>query len=244
MYHGGATGCPMAFFQPDRWLAEFAEMEQGAQNWLDQTAGHLAAPMVPDTPLRMAAYGSPLADLFNSVQLEATGAQISVTSLANDPAGLPRTVRRRDILNAYPYANTLVVKRVTGAVLRQAMERSAEYFARNADGSLCVSDAFLKPKVEHYNYDYYAGVRYAFDCSRPVGSRVAELSINGKNVADTDVFTVCLSSYRASGTGGYDCYVDCPVLKEIGTEMSDLLLDFFREHGEPLPLVRGDYRVF
>lgn len=227
-----------------RWLAEFAEMEQGAQNWLDQTAGHLAAPMVPDTPLRMAAYGSPLADLFNSVQLEATGAQISVTSLANDPAGLPQTVRRRDILNAYPYANTLVVKRVTGAVLRQAMERSAEYFARNADGSLCVSDAFLKPKVEHYNYDYYAGVRYAFDCSRPVGSRVVELSINGKNVADTDVFTVCLSSYRASGTGGYECYVDCPVLKEIGTEMSDLLLDFFREHGEPLPLVRGDYRVF
>ena len=228
----------------ERWLAEFAEMEQGAQNWLDQPAGHLAAPMIPDTPLRMAAYGSPLADLFNSVQLEATGAQISVTSLANDPAGLPQTVRRRDILNAYPYANTLVVKRITGAVLRQAMERSAEYFARNADGGLCVSDAFLKPKVEHYNYDYYAGVHYAFDCSRPVGSRVVELSMDGKDIADTDVFTACLSSYRASGTGGYDGYVDCPVLKEIGTEMSDLLLDFFREHRDTLPLVRGDYRVF
>ena len=226
------------------WLAEFAGMEQGAQNWLDQVAGHLSRPITPDTPLRMAAEGSPLADLFNSVQLEATGAQISVTSLANDPAGLPRTVRRRDILNAYPYANTLVVKRVTGAVLRQAMERSAEYFARNADGSLCVSDAFLKPKIEHYNYDYYAGVRYAFDCSRPVGSRVAELRVNGKAVSDTDVFTVCLSSYRASGTGGYDCYTGCPVLKEIGTEMSDLLLDFFRKHGDTLPLTHGDYRVY
>ena len=41
-------------------------------------------------------------------------------------------------------------------------------------------------------------------------------------VADEDVFTACLSSYRASGTGGYDCYSGCPVLREIGTEMSDL----------------------
>ncbi len=78
----------------------------------------------------MAAYGNPLADLFNTVQLLASGAQISVTSLANDPAGLPQTVRRRDILNAYPYTNTLTVMQITGAVLRRAMERSAEYFTR------------------------------------------------------------------------------------------------------------------
>ena len=57
----------------------------------------------------------------------------------------------------------------TGAVLRRAMERSAEYFTRNEDGTLCISDAFLKPKVEHYNYDYYAGVHYVFDCSRQIG---------------------------------------------------------------------------
>lgn len=226
------------------WLAEFSGMEQGARDWLDQVVGHLPTPMVPDTPVRMAADGSPLAELFNTVQLAASGAQISVTSLANDPAGLPRTVRRRDILNAYPYANTLAVLRVTGGVLRRAMERSAEYFSRDPEGTLRVSADFLQPKVEHYNYDYYAGVHYVFDCSRPKGSRVVELSVDGKAVADTDSFTVCLSSYRASGTGGYDCYVGCPVLREIGTEMSDLLLDYFREHSGPLPLCRGDYRVF
>lgn len=227
-----------------RWLTEFAEMEHGAQDWLDQVVGHLPAPMTPDTPVRMAAKGSRLADLFNTVQLAASGAQISVTSLANDAAGLPQIVRRQDILNAYPYSNTLTVMRITGAILRRAMERSGEYFSRSQDGTLCVSDEFLKPKVEHYNYDYYAGVHYAFDCSRPKGSRVVELCVDGKPVADTDVFTACLSSYRASGTGGYDCYVGCPVLREIGTEMSDLLLDYFREHGDSLPLIHGDYRVF
>ena len=226
------------------WLAEFADMERGAQNWLDQVVGHLETPMTPDTPLHMAAEGTALADLFNTVQLAASGAQFSVTSLANDAAGLPQTVRRRDILNAYPYTNTLTVLEITGAVLRRAMERSAEYFTRNPDGSLRVSDCFLEPKVEHYNYDYYAGVTYAYDITRPVGERVVELKANGKPVQDTDVFTACLSSYRASGTGGYDCYVGCPVVREIGTEMSDLLLDYFKRYGGALPLVRGNFRVF
>ena len=226
------------------WLREFSEMERGAQDWLDQVVGHLDAPMTPDTPLRMAANGILLADLFNTVQLAASGAQISVTSLANDAAGLPQTVRRRDILNAYPYTNTLTVLQITGAVLRRAMERSAEYFTRRADGMLDISDAFLKPKVEHYNYDYYAGVSYAYDITKPVGKRVAELTVNGAPVKDTDVFTACLSSYRASGTGGYDCYVGCPVVREIGTEMSDLLLDYFRQYGGDIPLTRGSFRVF
>ena len=146
-------------------------------------------------------------------------------------------------MNAYPYTNTLTVLQITCAVLRRAMERSAEYFTRRADGMLDISDAFLKPKVEHYNYDYYAGVHYVFDCSRPVGSLVTELSVNGRPVADGDIFTACLSSYRASGTGGYDCYVGCPVLREIGTEMSDLLLDFFKAYDQKLPITHCEFRV-
>ena len=72
------------------WLAEFAEMEHGAQGWLDQVVGHLPRPLLPDTPLRMAAEGSGLPDLFNAVQLWASGAQLSAASLANDVAGLPQ----------------------------------------------------------------------------------------------------------------------------------------------------------
>lgn len=225
-------------------LAEFADLERGAQNWLDQVVGDLEKPMVPDTPLNMAANGTPLADLFNTVQFERSGAQISVTSLANDAAGIPQTVHRRDILNAYPYTNTLVVLKITGAILRQAMERSAEYFTKNDDGSLRVSDCFIKPKVEHYNYDYYAGVSYAYDISKPVGQRVVKLDFNGEPVKDTDEFTACLSSYRASGTGGYDCYVGCPVVLEDSTEMTDMLLDYFKRYGGDIPLRHSDFSVF
>ena len=69
------------------WLDEFAGMERGAQDWLDQVVGHLPQPLMPDTPLHMAAGGSGLPDLFNAVQLWASGAQLSASSLANDAAG-------------------------------------------------------------------------------------------------------------------------------------------------------------
>ena len=106
-----------------------------------------------------------------------------------------------------------------------------------------MSDCFLEPKVEHYNYDYYMGVSYTYDISRPVGQRVAAMTVQGKPVADTDVFAICLNSYRASGTGGYDCYVGCPVVREIGTEMSDLILDYFKQYGDAMPERRGDFQV-
>ena len=77
--------------------------------------------------------GSALAD-FNTVQLRWRAAQFR-SRACQRRGGLLQTVRRRDILNAYPYTNTLTVLEITGA-LRRAMERSVEYFTRNADGSL------------------------------------------------------------------------------------------------------------
>lgn len=213
-------------------LKRFDNLEKGAQTWLDTVVGHLDRPLLPAPPLVMAAEGNDLADLFNEVQLACSGAQLTSSSLANEAAGLPRIVRRRDVLTAYPYTNTLKVLRVTGAVLRKSMERSAEYFAVDADGTLCVADTFLKPKIEHYNYDYFAGVDYAIDVSKPVGQRIVKLTYQGKDVKDDDEFTMCLNSYRASGAGGYPDYPQCQVVQEINVEMADLILDFFKQNPE------------
>lgn len=155
----------------------------------------------------------------------------------------PRPCAARDLLIAYPYTNTLAVLEITGKVLKAALERSAEYFSRGEDGRLCVSDVFLRPKVEHYNYDYYAGVSYVYDISRPVGERVTSMRVNGQDVREEDTFTICLNSYRASGTGGYDFYVGCPVVREIGTEMADLILDCFKEFKGNIPAMQSDFRV-
>lgn len=214
-------------------LTRFEQAEEGAQTWLDAVVGHLDEPLSPADHLTMAKEGNDLVDFFQTVQKTISGAQISVTSLANEIAGMPKVVRRRDVLAAYPYANTLAVLEVTGAVLRKAVERSAEYFATDPEGNLCISDKFLIPKIEHYNYDYYMGIDIALDLNRPEGTRVTKLSYAGADIQNTDKFTLCLNSYRASGAGGYEFYADCPVVKEINIEMADLILEFFKHNAHP-----------
>ncbi len=63
---------------------------------------------------------------------------------------------------------------VDETVMKKALERCAEYFTVE-NGKVRVSDVFLKPKVEHYNYDFFAGISCEFDLRRPVGDRVTKL---------------------------------------------------------------------
>ena len=228
----------------DSLLHEFSDMECGAQDWLDVIVGYLSQSLAPADPLTMAREGNALADFFNLVQLSSTKAQLSASSLANELAGLPQIVHRRDVLTAYPYTNTVTVLKVSGAVLRRAIERSAEYFDRDQSGRVCISERFLKPKVEHYNYDYYCGVQYEIDVSRPIGDRVTKLLYQGKEVRDTDEFSLCLNSYRASGAGGYDFYTDCPVISEGGTEMADLILEYFHQHPDTSIQPQKNFSVY
>ncbi|MDR0840259.1 MAG: bifunctional metallophosphatase/5'-nucleotidase [Christensenellaceae bacterium] len=230
-----AGPCPLALQEA------FAPVEARVQAWLDAPVGSLPLALLPESRLRMAAYGSPIADFFNQVQLHYSGAQLSAVSLANEVNGFAQRVTRRDVIASYPYANTLVVLRVSGAVLRAALERSAEYFTLDASGQAAISPAFLHPKLEHYNYDFFVGAAYKFDIQKPLGQRVTGLCVGGRPVQASDSFTLCLNSYRACGSGGYPMYEGCPRLREINIEMSELILRYFEEHPavELMPMQKG-----
>jgi len=218
---------PQSPFKLNPALGQFAHLEAKLQEWLDVIVGELPEPLSVGERVEMALKGSPLADLFNRLQLIYSGAEISATSLANDAKGLPRTIRRRDLFAAYPYANTFVVLEITGEKLRGAVERSASYLSINEEGELEVDHTFLKPKVEHYNYDFYAGIEKEIDYNYPMGSRVQSLKYKGVEVKGEDQFTICINDYRASGAGGYGMYPKCKVIKEVRVEMIEMLLDYF-----------------
>jgi len=198
----------------------------GLNQWLDTPIGRLSKPLLPQPKLAMALHGSPIADFINQVQLEASGAQVSCTALSNDVSGFQAEVTVRDVVSSYPFANTLVVLRVTGQILRAALEQCATYFRVSADVSLSVDEYFTKPKEAHYNYDYFCGIEYTFDLRRPVGRRVTKLNYQGKPVEDSATLSLVMNNYRATGAGGFDCYLPCPRIREIQTEVSELLLDY------------------
>ncbi len=204
-------------------------MEEEVQRWLDKPLGFLEKDVPPEGKLEAALKGSKVAALFNLVQLDATGADFSCTSLGNEPVGLSSPVTMRGVTAAYLFANTLVVLEVTEAVVRRCLERCAEYFCLE-EGRPQVSGGFLQPKVEHYNYDFYGGLNYTLDLRRPVGQRVVKLSLPDGRALGDGKFRLCTSNYRATGTGGYEVLRDCPVLWRGGIEMPDLTAQYIQRH--------------
>lgn len=223
--------CPAGEVTVDEAEAILAPFDAQAAAWLDTPVGHLDAVLAPAEPIVMAEKGSYIANFFNQVQLEASGADISCTSLGNEVKGFERDVTIRDVVATYIYPNTLQTIEVDRAVLTQALERCAEYFERNADGTLKVSDVFLKPKIEHYNYDFFSGIHVTYDVREPVGQRVRSIVYQGQELPADKKLTLCMNNYRSTGTGGYNCYLPCRKVKEQATEIAEMIMDYVVAHG-------------
>ena len=220
-----ATGEPLA-----EAAALLAPLEQRVQAWLDAPAGRLDRALDAGDHLDMALHGCYLANFIATVLKEVSGAQIATCALANEIKGLPKDVTVRDVVSAYIYSNTLLVLKLSGATLRRYIERTAAYFALDNEGHACISDGFLRPKVQHYNYEYFIGIDYVVDIRRPVGQRVVSVKLCGRELDDGEDVTVCVSSYRACGTSGYDMLLGQEVVRDIQEDVADLLIRYILEH--------------
>ncbi|MGL4798765.1 MAG: bifunctional metallophosphatase/5'-nucleotidase [Cellulosilyticaceae bacterium] len=213
----------------DTLYKELMPLEAQVQEWLDMPVGFLDTDLNPSEHLEMALHGSPLANFINQVQLDRSGADISCCSFANSIKGFNKEVSVRDIVSTYIYPNTLMVLEVTGTILKEALENVASYFHKDGD-TITVSDKFTKPKVAHYNYDYFAPMHYTFDLTKPAGERVVAMSLGNQAILPDTVLTLVMNNYRYSGVGGYDMYPSCKVVKEILVEMPEIIIDYFTNH--------------
>lgn len=211
--------------------AYLAPLEAENAAYLDTPVGFLDTVLLPQEHLEMAVNGSLIANFFNQVQLEATGADISCTCLGNKVKGFenPR-VTIRDIVSTYVFPNTLVTLEVDRAVLKGALERCGEYFDRDEEGKLTVGQSFLYPMVEHYNFDHFLGIDVEMDLNRPMGDRVTSIRYQGEELAEDRKLTLCVNNYRATGAGGYPMYPKCKVVKEQPTEIAELIVAYVEKH--------------
>ena len=214
---------------PAALMELLAPVEAQVEAWLDTPKGRLDRPLDVGDHLEMAANGCLLANFINQVQLDASGAQVSATSMGNDAKGIRRDATIRDVVSAYVYSNTLVLLEMTGAQLKRYLERCASYFTLEG-GRLAVSPSFLKPKVEHYNYDFFSGMDYGFAVRKPLGERVTFMRLNGRDIAPDEPVRVCVNNYRATGTGGYEVLREAKVLREIQTDVSELIIAYIESH--------------
>ncbi|KIL39176.1 2', 3'-cyclic nucleotide 2'-phosphodiesterase [Gordoniibacillus kamchatkensis] len=231
--------------EPDRELLALVEpYEAKTQKWLDTPMGRLQGDMRVTDPMKVRLRDNALIEFINRVQMEVSGAEISNTALFDNVSpGFPPDITMRHIVANYIYPNTLKVIRITGQDIRDALEKSAEYFALDASGEIVVNPSFLAPKPQHYNYDMWEGIEYKLNVSRPAGQRVVQLTFRGQPLDPAAEYDVVMNNYRAGGGGNYFMFQGKQVVRDIPTDVAELIANYILEKGTIEAAVDGNWEV-
>ena len=141
--------------------------------------------------------GNLVADSFRKALVADVGLMNGGSIRADEliPAG---RVTVRDVLSILPFKNKLVKIEVSGATLKAALEHGV---SRTAPGS------------QPGGFPQVSGVQFSFDASRPAGSRVVEVKVNGQPLNETRKYTIATSTFLAlDGGDGYTMLKDSTVI--------------------------------
>jgi 2',3'-cyclic-nucleotide 2'-phosphodiesterase/3'-nucleotidase len=223
-------------------LAEAYEIQ--TQEWLDQPIGEIVGDMTIDNAFDVRLQDHPAIEFINHVQMDAAGVDISSTALFhNGSPGFANHVTMRDIVSNYIYPNTLKVIRISGQDIKEALEKSSSYFSLDEQQQIIVNPAFIEPKPQHYNYDMWEGIDYELNIAKPFGARVVKLNYHGQPISLTAQYDVVMNNYRAGGGGDYEMFKDKPVIKDIQTDMTEILADYFLKRKTVIASCNGNWRV-
>ena len=220
-----------------------AKEEEMTQQFLNKVIGRVDGPsMLIEDQFLARIHKHPIVSFINQIQKEVSGAMLSCMSLANDSTGFEEEITVRNVFSTYPFPNTLTVVKINGKELKLALEENAKYFTLVED-QITVSDAFSKPKEQHYNYDMFDGIEYTIKVSNQIGDRIVSLTRNQKAINEDDLFTLVLNNYRASGGGDFAIFRNLEILKEIPTDVPILIMDYIQQEQKIVPTTKNNITV-
>lgn len=122
-------------------------------------------------------------------------------------AAAPFALQVRNPGDLYLYSNNnLQAVKIKGSDLKNWLEKSASQFGQ-INPALATEQDLVPSYSTIYNYDvFYAtnnAMQYQIDVTQPVGSRIVNLTYQGKAVAPNDDFIVATNDYRAGGGGNF-----------------------------------------
>jgi 2',3'-cyclic-nucleotide 2'-phosphodiesterase (5'-nucleotidase family) len=144
-----------------------------------------------------------------------TGADVAIQNAGGLRADLPEgNVTKGDVLDAFPFVNSLVTLELTGRQVREILEQGLTL----ERGMVQVS-----------------GLRAVYDLDRPAGKRLVSLEIGGRRADDARVYRVATNSFLAQGGDLYRTFLRGRVIADSGVLLSDLLLDHLRKNRRVAP---------
>jgi len=164
------------------------------------------------------------------------------------PAG---PIAIKNVSDLYLYPNTLCAVRITGAQLKDWLERSAGAFNRIEAGK--PDQPLLNADFRSYNFDVIDGVSYRIDLTGPSrfdmdgvltdgdAHRIVELTWNGQPVDPAQEFVVATNNYRASGGGGFAGADGSTTILEAPDANRDVIVRYIQDQGTISPAADGNW---
>lgn len=142
-----------------------------------------------------------LGNLIGDILLDKTKADISLFNGGNIRDTIEKgNITRRDIVDVFPFSNTIVTKELTGIQIKYVLEHGVKLYPEK-------NSAFLQ----------VGGISYHFDPKQKEEEKITDILKDGEPLDLNKKYVVATNDYIASGGDEFPCFSKEPILKEFGS---------------------------
>lgn len=135
-------------------------------------------------------------------------------------------VTQGEVITVLPFQNTLATFEATGADIVKALENGVSQIDQGAG-----------------RFPQVAGLKFSFDQSKPVGSRVSDVQVKeGDNFAPIDqakTYKVATNNFMRAGGDGYSIFKEGKNAYDYGPDLADVTAEFLAAHSPYKPYTDG-----
>jgi 2',3'-cyclic-nucleotide 2'-phosphodiesterase (5'-nucleotidase family) len=146
------------------------------------------------------------ADVFRAM----TGSDIAFQNVGGIRSSIPAgDVTYRNIYELSPFGNTIVTMKLTGAQVKDILEKS-------------VSGRFGMLQV--------SGLKFKYDMGRQQGDRAFDVTVGGSPLSYKKSYKAVTNSFTAAGGDGFDTFKKAADVKDTGIIDRDIQLEYLKKH--------------